>query len=282
MKKWKYAIIAIIGIALGITVHYFWDKPDMGTFLGSDMDPSGNVYVLGIDEAKDQYSINKISSLGYHEYQEKLEGSTDKVEVIYRNLEVDSKGNIYIIKQQKNLEAIVSDSSSFPTISESVLMYSMDGAFIKQIANVDFSEDPNPPTVPYIRKIQIVGQNITLIGVRDNTYDIIKVDPLSDETPEKIKSFEIAPPIEQADKTLDWINDMAVLSNGRVIYSTKRGEFYAMDNNGTFLDYTSVVSRNNTSLTGFSVDSSDNLYFTDSMSGSFYKMNTKSISSENI
>lgn len=277
-----YGSLAIIGLILGFIVQYYSNKPNFGTFIDSDMDPAGNVYVLGVDEDKEQYKITKIKENSTTAYSINMEKSTDKIEYSYSNLGADSKGNFYVVKQSRNKEAIVSDISAYPILEETVLMYDTNGKYIKQIANMDFKEDVSPPTKSYIVKLQIVDQAITLVGTRNNIYDIITVNPLVDESPQKVRSFEVKPTTEQADKNVDWVNDIAVLSNGRVLYSTLKGEFFAMDNQGAFLDYTNVISRETASLIGFSVDPSDNLYFTDALSGNFYRLNTRSISADSL
>lgn len=273
-----YSFLAIVSLLIGYFAQYMIYRPDFGTFLSSDMDISGNVYVLGVNPNNDRYRIIKVDSLSYTRFEIDLEKSTNKIQNTYRYIESDSKGNIYVVKEQRDKEAVVPNGSTYPITNESVLMYDTNGNYIKQVASVDFSEEANPPVLPYIKKLQIVDQKVTIIGSRDNTYDVITANPLKDESPTKLKSFEIKPKIEQSNKNVEWINDIAVLSNGRVVYSTKNGRFYAMDNQDTFLDYTDIISRDSISLSGFYVDSSDNLYFTDMMSGNFIKLNTRSIS----
>lgn len=277
-----YIVTIIIGVILGFAIQHFLYKPNFGTFIGSDMDPAGNVYVLGVNEKNDRYRITKIDRSGNSKFQVDLEKSNAKSQFTYRFVKTDIKGNFYIVKEERNKEAIASDESMFPIFNESVHMYNNNGLYIKEVASIDFSEDANPPVKQYIRKLQIVDQRLTIIGAKNNTYDIITANPLEDKSPQKIRSFEIKPTVDQTDKNVEWVNDIAYLSNGRVLYATKNGKFYAMDNEGSFLDYTDVISRNEISLNGFSVDPSDNLYFTDTLTGSFYKMNTRSISASSV
>lgn len=272
----------ILGLILGYLVQFTFYRPDFGVFLSSDMDPAGNVYVLGVNTDKNKYKVTKVTSAGKVQFQMDLDNSTDKIENTYRFIESDSKGNFYIVKEERNKDAVVNDKSEYPIIRESVQMYDSNGNYIKPVASADFSTDANPPIVPYIRKVQIVGQKITLVCAIDTTYRVITADPLQDKQNEELKTFSISPIVDRSEKNMEWVQDIAVLSNGRVIYSTKSGKFYAMDNQSTFLDYTEVISRNSVLLTGFSVDQNDNLYFTDALSGNFYKMDTRSISMTNL
>lgn len=272
-----YPILVVISLVLGYFIEYHIYRPDMGVFLSSSMDMSGNIYVLGVNPQNDRYRITKVNSFGYSCFQIDLEKSNNQVQNTYRYLESDSKGNIYVVQEQRDKNAVTVKDSLYPILNESVLMYDTDGNYIKQVANMDFSNEAVPPTTQYIRKLQVIEQKVTIVGAKDYTYDVITANPLKDESPLKLKSFEIKPTVNDPAKNIDWVNDIAVLSNGRVMYSTKNGRLYAMDNQDGFLDYTDVIARQNICLSGLCVDSADNLYFTDMMSGTFYKLNTRSI-----
>ncbi len=278
----RYSVLIGLVLILGFLLQYFINKPDFGTFLNSDMDSGGSVYVLGVDRSKNEFKITKINPSGSTAYQVKLERSNDKYDYSYSNLEVDSKGNFYFVKHQRDLSAVVADKSMYPVRNESIMMYDTNGNEVKQIANIDFSKEANPPVNNYIKKLQSVDENLTIIACRDHIYDVIAARPFLDESPRKIKSFEVKPPTETSDRSVEWVSDMAVVSNGRVFYGTKNGEFYAMDNNGEFINYSSVLSGTQLLVAGMSVDSSDNVYFTNALSGNFYKLNTKSILAEAV
>ncbi len=226
--------------------------------------------------------MTKISKSGATAFKINLEKSTDEYECSYGNIESDSKGNFYIVKQQRNLKAVVADKSLYPVSSEAILMYDTNGNYIKQVAAFDFSKDSTPPTSAYVKKIQLVDQSMTVICQKNDTYDIITANPVLDESPKKTKSFEINPATNASNQTLEWVSDISVLSNGRVFYATKNGRFFAMDNQGDFVDYSNAVSTSEFLITGMSIDSGNNIYFTDSLSGSFYKLDTKSIVSKII
>ena len=101
--KVKYSIMIIFLLVFSFIVQYFVNRPNFGAFLSSDMDPSSNVYILGVDENKDLYKVTKVSPSGATIFQINLEKSDDKSAYVYSNLEVDSKGNFYFVKQKKNL-----------------------------------------------------------------------------------------------------------------------------------------------------------------------------------
>lgn len=277
-----YTFLVIFGLVLGYLVQFTFYRPDFGVFLSSDMDPGGNIYVLGVNTDTNKYKVTKVRSNGQVQFQMNLDSSTDKIQNTYRFIESDSKGNFYIVKEERDIYTVADDKSEYPILRETVLMYDTNGNYIKQAASADFSQDASPPIAPYIRKLQIVDQKVTLVCAIDTTYRVITADPLQDTQNQELKIFTINPITDQSTKNIEWVQDIAVLSNGRVVYSTKSGKFYAMDNQSTFLDYTEVVSRDSILLTGFSVDGSDNLYFTDALSGNFYKMDTRSISTTNI
>ena len=281
-KEVKYTVIGIIIFIISFLIQYFVNKPDFGIFLGSDMDAMGNVYVLGVNDDNEQYKVIKINSSGRQEFKIDLDRSTSTSQYSYSNLEADTKGNFYIVKRQKNLESVVPDKDSYPIKSEQVLMYDTNGNFIKQVASVDFSKESNPPTEPYIRKLQLIDQNMTIIGGKENTYDVITAYPLKDESPKKSSSFEVNPPSGYTAPSTGWVTDVCVLAGGRIFYSTPNGQFWAMDNNGKFIEYSNAFSSTGFIISGMSVDSYDDIYFTDMISGGFYKLDTKSVTIKEI
>lgn len=281
-KNVRRTIVGIFVLVLAFLVQYFVNKPNLGVYLASDMDPSGNVYVLSVSENKGDYFITKISKNGSTDFKIDLEKTNDKYEYTYSNLESDSKGNFYFVKRAKKLDNVSNGRDTLPLTSETVMMYDTDGNYIKQVVNFDFSKDANPPYGTYIRKIQFLGQKMNVICGKDNAYDVISADPISNASPTKIKSFVVNPPYEVADDSLSIISDMCVLSGGRVFYATRSGELWGMDNRGEFMEYSNAVSTSDFVLTDMSVDDSDNIYFTDSVSGRFCKFNTKSVTTNTV
>ncbi len=281
-KLIRYYTVGAVIVITAFLLQYFINKPNLGTFLASDMDPMGNVYILGVDEDSSQYKITKIGSNGAQNFKIDLDKSTNESEYSYSNLESDNKGNIYVVKRTKTLTAVVPDKSHYPIKNETVLMYDTYGNFVKDVTSVDFSSDTTAPTEPYIKKIQLIGQNMSIIAGKNDVYDIITVNPLQDESPKKAKTFVVSPPNGYTAPSSGWLLDACVLSSGRVFYSTPNGELWAMNNTGAFVNYSNTVSTSGFLISGMYVDTSDNIYFTDSVSGAFYQLNTQSIVSKQI
>lgn len=275
--KFKYGVLAVCILIISYLVQYFVNKPDLGAFLSSDMDLSGNVYVLGVDSENEQYKVTKIKPSGATEFRINLEKTDKNFAYSYSNLEADSKGNFYFVKQKKDLNAVVSDKSLYPVRNETVVMYDTNGNYVKDILNLDFTKYANPPTSNYVKKIQLSNQLITIIGGKDGNYEVLAANPMEDETPSKIRSFSVTQNISSNNKSLDFVNDICILSTGRVFYSTNNGELWGMDNQGIFVNYSKAVSNSQFLLSGISVDLNDDIYFNDSVTGNFYKMDTKSI-----
>ena len=281
-RNFRYTCAVILMLVISYLVQYFVNKPNLGAFLSSDMDPNGNVYVLGIDNSDDRYRITKILKNGMAAYKINLDKSTDEFDYSYSNLEADSKGNFYFVKQKRNLKAVVADKSVYPILSETVLMFDTNGNYVKELATMDFSTYANPPVKSYIKKIQIVDQSINIIGSKDNVFDIVEAYPLIDKAPEKVKTFTVNAPTSTSDQNLEFVSDVSVLSSGRVFYATKNGEIWATDNQGVFTQCSSAISTSQFLMTGMTVDSNDNIYFNDTLSGGFYKLDTKSATTKSV
>ena len=278
-KAFRNTIFVIFVVVLAFLAQYFINKPNFGVFLSSDMDSAGNVYILSVNEMKDDYFITKMSSAGLTEFKIDLEKSNDEYEYTYSNLEADSKGNFYFVKRAKKLNGVTENKSLLPLTSETIMMYDTNGSYVKQVMNFDFSKEANPPSKNYVQKIQFIGQKMTVIGEKNGTYKIKSAEPVLNTSPKDVTEFTIKPPYEVADNSLSIVSDMCVLSTGRVFYATRTGELWGMNNQNEFIEYSSAVSTSDFMLTDMSVDDSDNIYFADRVSGKFYKLNTKSVSS---
>ncbi len=225
----KYSLLAIFILVLSYLVQYFVNKPDFGAFLSSDMDSSGNVYVLGVDKDKGEFQLTKVLPGGAVDFTIYLDKSNEDSSYSYRNVEADSKGNFYIVKTKRNLKSLVSDKSDYPISSESVMMYDTHGNYVKDVVSMDFSKYANPPVNDYIRKVQVINQKMTVVGCQDNKYDVITANPLNDESPKKSKTFTVEPSVSISDKSVNWVSDIAVLSTGRVFSATNDGKLWGMD-----------------------------------------------------
>jgi len=278
----KSLIIKIIFMIL-ITFISFWlqktyYKPNFGIFLSSDMDTSGNVYILSVIKKSKQYKITKVSNKGTVIFEKNLEKGSDSELYSYSNLDVDSKGNIFLVREVRDLKAVVSNPSLYPVSKEIVKMYSNKGEEIKQVALFDFASVGKRPVKSYVKKIQILNQKMTIICSQGYNYDIISVNPYLDESPDKEFSFNVGPPVSDSKEDLDWVNDISVLSNGKIFYSTKRGNLFLVDRDGISIECRSLLPNRENSITSMCVDRMDNLYFTDLRTGNFYKMDTSSMS----
>lgn len=280
--KLRYSVLAVCILVIAFLVQYFVNKPNLGAYLSSDMDLSGNVYVLGVDTESEQYKITKIKANGAMDFKINLEKSDKDFAYSYSNLEADSKGNFYFVKQKRDLNTVVSDKTLYPIKSETVIMYDTNGNYVKDVLNLDFTKYANPPTSNYVKKIQLSNQLITIIGGKDNSYEVMAANPMEDETPQKVRSFEINPEIEMNEKSLSWVNDICILSTGRVFYSTNNGELWGMDNQGVFVNYSNAVSNSQFLISNMNVDPNNDIYFSDAVTGNYYKLDTKSVVSRQI
>ena len=269
-------IFVIFSFLAAFFIQNYFYRPNLGTIIDSDMDSLGNIYILSAIEKKNKYKITKISENGKIIFEKKLDTPQNNELYKYKNLEVDSKGNFFLVQEAINLDSIVSNPSQYPISRESVKMYDDKGNNIKQVALFDFAASSINQSEEYIKKIQIVNQKLSVICFKENKVKIFGVNPYLDESPSEELSFEVKPP--QSDD-YSWINDFSVISNGSVVYATKNGNLYLV-NQETVNDCRSLLPNEENSIFSMSVDRLNNIYFIDLKTGSFYKFdtNTNSIS----
>ena len=268
-------ILVIFSLALSFFAQYMIYKPNLGTITGADMDASGNTYVLSVLERSEQYKVTKISPKGKIEFEVKLDKSSPGNLIKYKNLDVDSKGNFFIVQEVRNSDSIVSNPSQYPISKESVKMYDFNGQFCKEVALFDFASASMTPTNEYIRKIQIVNQKLSIVCFRENVVEVIGVNPYLDESPEKVFTFEVSP---TNISDYNWINDYSVISDGSVVYATKNGNIFIAKQDGSMTECNSLLPDGENSVSSLYVDRLDNVYFLDLKSGSFCKFDTNSMS----
>ncbi|MDR1364862.1 MAG: HAMP domain-containing protein [Oscillospiraceae bacterium] len=277
-SRWfRQVMFLVFSFLLAFFVQAKYYKPNLGTFLGSNMDASGNVYSLSVKKDSNQYKITKIDKNGIVKFENYLEATDNESSAAYRNIEVDLKGNIYLVCESRYTNAVVSTPDSYPIAKETVLMYDSNGVKIKQVILFDFVSTGNMSTVGYIRKLQIVDQKLVVIGAEKNRFDIVTINPYVDESPSKDYSFNVNPPANLQEAEAEWANDVSVISSGKLFYTTKRGDFLSVDTDGKTVDLRSILPNFENSIVSMSIDKLDNIYFTDVLTGTFYKLNTKSI-----
>jgi hypothetical protein len=269
-------ILAVFCLIAAFLTQFYVRKPNFGTFLASDMDAQGNVYILGVFEKKNQYRISKIDSKGVVVFQKTLEAE-ESGSYSYRGIEVDSKGNFFLVREIRDKNALVSNPSLLPIINETVFMYDQNGTRIKKAVEFNFSDTPDKPTKGYIRKVQIINQKLSIIGANKNTFELTTINPFNEETPVKEYAFEVESSTILSDYSSNWVNDIAALSNNKIYYSTKNGDFFSVESDGFPVNCRSILPNERSSVVSMSVDGDDNLYFTDILSGVFYKMDTKTL-----
>lgn len=270
-------ITKVILVILSIVISFFAQKilyrPKFGTIIDSDMDSSGSVYILSVNEKSEKYKITKVNSSGYVDFEENLDRSSGGESLSYRNLDVDSKGNFFLVQEVKDTDTTVSDSSQYPIVKEKVEMYNQSGKKLKTVAFHDFKAEGLSSTSGYIRKLQTVNQKLSIICSNNNQFEIYSVNPYIDESPSKDISFSVSPP--KIDD-YNWVNDISVTLKGNVIYSTKSGDLYSLTSDGTLNDLKSLLPSSESSISSMSIDSLDNIFFTDLRTGNFYKFDTNS------
>ena len=100
-------ILVILSFLVSFFVQSYFYKPNMGTIIDSDMDSLGNVYILSVIERNNKYKITKVSEKGKIIFEKKLDKPQNNELYKYKHLEVDSKGNFFVVQEAVSLDVIV-------------------------------------------------------------------------------------------------------------------------------------------------------------------------------
>lgn len=274
MKKWYILVGLVLSIVLGFVIESTAYKPDAGYLVDFSMDQDGNVYTLNYKSEKETYTLTKASKGGIIQYKKDLEKAAAGAIRYYKQVEIDSNGDILLLSQDRKINESDTEKSDSGIMNEKIALYNPQGDFSKEIATMDFSSESFLPKVSYMYKFQVVGTQVDIVCRKNNTYGILKTDTISSSKPENQISFDIFPPT--ADSNNEWLSDIAVLNDNRIIYSDRSGQIYLMDTNKSFSNITSYIGKDVSAVT-FSIDENNNIYFTDAVKGYFYKVDVNNM-----
>lgn len=283
MKKWQISIISLAIIIFGVLFEHFFVFADTNNVIDYAIDKENNLFLLSFDKDESTYRLSKISKNSNIIYKVDLDKSEDpSLNRVYKEVYLDSQGNIFLLlDEEKTKDTSTENNSLKAKISdEKILMYdNEDGAYKREIAEVDFTKQTSLPTTPYISKLQIVGQKMSIICRQGTRYDILVVNTAEDAKPSREQTFNIVPDRQVSDEDV-WVNDMSILSDGSVVYTTRAGGLFMLDKDKNTKNIKENIFSADASFAIFSIDESDNVYFTEISSGNFYKYNLKNSSLE--
>lgn len=269
MKRWSVAIFAVVSVILAIFIEPLTSDINMRNLVDYSMDMNNNFYFINSDK-NTSYFLKKSDSKGNQKFSKQLLAPNNGDERIYKRLDTDTQGNVYVLFEDREKIEIPDSMPKIGKIkSEKVSVYSSNGDFLKDIASVDFTNSETLPDNPYIYKIQVINQQLTIICRKGNTYEILEATLLEDKKPETKQIFEIRPDLSNV------VSDISISSNGIAVIATRSGELLVMNNEKKFVDVTPEIE-NDIIATDLSVDLNNNIYFTEMMSGDFYRLNAAS------
>lgn len=264
MKKIIVSILIVIVIIAGILLEPGMSRQQLSNIADFSMDSQGNVYSISCDDDQ-SYKLNKIDSKGTITYQYDLEGTDSDSE--YRQLILDQDSNIYILFNK-------TDSSS-KKVTEKVVMYNSSGVYLREILNVDTDiSSKDKSIVPYIYKIQTVGESLKVICRVQDTYKIMTINPKNTNNITTEQTFSTIS-YRDVKNEVSMVGNMSVTSSGKVVYSTLRGGLFIRDTSGNEIDLTQKIG-DTVSLVDFSAVG-NNVYFTDTITGNFYKVSADNV-----
>lgn len=276
MKKGVIFAISLISVVLGYALVLLFVKLDVGDMIDFAMDYDGNVYILSYQSSSSKYHVIKSNSNGTIVFDKEIHSFENEINKKYNQLVLDGDSNVYLLE---NSFSIIDESTNDKElVAEKIIKYNSNGDFDREVAVVDYSSQTNVGDEPYIYKVQVVNEDMRIICKNGEGYEVLSVDLNTIDSPQVLEQFGIIADIDTSTE-YGWVTDIAVMSDNRVIYGTKRGEFYVMDDNKMFKNISSVIGTN-ICVTDFSIDSSDNLYFTEIINRNFYKFNLNDLTIE--
>mgnify|MGYP004511854361 CR=1 FL=1 len=273
MKKWILISMAVVSILTGFLLEPFVSDVKMDNLIDYSMDYNNNFYFLRSNKDSDYYLI-KTKSNGSRIFSKVLENPSNGDYRTYKQLDTDANGYVYVLYEDRE---VTESTDGFTTIGgikrETIVAYSSSGALVKNIADVDLSQEDKLPSEPYIYKIQAINNKLDIICRKGNTYEVLTADVSEDKKPEVQQTFEISRDIASDS---DLISEMAVTSNGKVAFSMSNGSVFAMNSDNGFVDITPNTGKKILAA-DISIDESDNIFFTDTINNDYYRLDISTL-----
>lgn len=274
MKKWPFFLAALLCIIVGICFASKTNTVDIINLSEYVFDESGNLYLLSSNKSGENL-LTKTNKNGEIIFQKKLKSEENGLQYKYDQMDIDNQGNLCIliyevstVKDEKNNDVVYYKK-------EKISMYNSLGEYTKDIALVDWSNNKEVITKPYIFKFQIKGSNVNFFTCKDSTWEQYQIDVNSNEQPMLIQKFKLVDS-KGSFKERDWITNksIAVTADNRICYQSRDGYFYIMDQNKQFRLLENKFTYPISSIS-IEMDDLDNIYVLDSLSGSLYLYNPK-------
>lgn len=267
----KYIVVSVtisIIISVLMCISVFNKKTDLENIVDTSVDKNFNIYELNYNTQTEKFRLIKADKHGHIKAYEDFDSVGENKEINYDQIEVDGYGNIFVKVTEINNTV---EKNLRPILKEKVLMYDNNLNFIREIVSVDFSNRSDTVEKTYIFNYQVMNNKIKIFCRDGNNYEILSANIDEDQPLEIEHKFTIIPDISSMEN-VKWVSDIMVSSTGKIVYSDYVGRLYISDGDG-FKHINDIVSDNKIFSSAFSLDSDDNLYFTDIINMDYYQLN---------
>lgn len=177
----------------------------------------------------------------------------------YRQMEMDSKGYIYLLTATTRRNAMGDGSTQKVIIDEQIRMYESDGTVVRNAISIT---PQGERLQAYIQSMELLDDTLYAMCVQQNQIEVLTADALHNETPQQFAAF-------QAEGTAP-IEAVAVAQDGSIVYATAEGVLQRyLRGQTTQLFWGGGIAQN------FFTSIDGSLYFSERISGTLYRLDTQ-------
>ena len=224
MKWMKRSVILVLAILAGILFALESGKVPQLSWDAYAIDGKGQLSLL-----REDGKMWRVSSSGelLGEYQLPQQDEEGRF-IRYGDMVADDSGTLYLARE--HYEVLVDGEGKRQEVIslEEVVSWGSDGTIQAAVVTVDKTALSGLSTQSYFRKLQMQGDTLLAICEDQGRYDILKVQPYGDASPETLSSFFLETTEEGDEEQALVPEDFAALSDGTLIYSAQGGGLYAI------------------------------------------------------
>lgn len=275
MKWMKRSVILVLAILAGVLFALESGKVPQISWDAYAIDGKGQLSLL-----REDGKLWRVSSSGELLGETQLPQQDEEgLSIRYGDMVADDSGTLYLTRE--HCEVLVDGEGKRQEVIslEEVVSCGSDGTIQAAVVTVDKTALSGLSTQSYFRKLQMQGDTLLAICEDQGRYDILKVQPYGDASPETLSSFFLETEEDGEEEQALIPEDFAALSDGTLVYTTQEGGLYAIAPQ----EEEPRVLAESTLLAGqVSADEEDMVYYVSRSTGALYQLDPQSLTAQRL
>lgn len=274
MRLSKIILLLLLSAVIGLLMAFPLNKIKISNPIDYSFSSNGALYLL--DQQKDGTHLLHFSEGGTLQQDTLLQMQSQDEEITYKALELDEKNNIYLLTENSKYVSIGLNEEKRMITEEAVRMYDEELHPLRTAIEVEQQGDEEKSC---LRKLYLRGQTVYAVYQKDLQVEIYAVKAMINGASKKLATFTAVAPVNK-DETEHWILDVVCTAGGSALYATADGKLYQVVQ-GQSEEVSQAIGGRGV-VTGFFLNETGDICFTESLSGTLYSFDLKTSTAKKL